>query len=106
MGVIGIRFNYRQILTAACTLIAVLAIAAPASAAKCVGSSVTQDQYAENVDQVKVCDEGGTGDPGDPPATGSLPFTGLDLGLMGGAAVALLAGGFLISRRARAEEEA
>ena len=105
LGVIGIRINYRQILVTACTLIAIFAIAAPASAEKCVGSSVTLDQYGDSVDQLSACNQSGTGDTTDPGSSGSLPFTGLDLGLMVGAAGALLVGGFLISRRARAEEE-
>jgi hypothetical protein len=90
-----------------CALVAALAIAAPASAA-CVSSSVTQDQYGDDTDRVTACNEagagaaaaGGTADAG---SSGSLPFTGLDLGLMGGAAGALLVGGVLIRRRARAE---
>jgi hypothetical protein len=110
MGVIGIRFNYRQILVAACTLIAVFAIAAPASAENC---GPTQGQYGDSSNQLGACGQTGSGNTADPgnsgnsgdPASSGLPFTGLDLGLMGVAAVALLGGGLVLRQRARAEED-
>ena len=90
-----------------CALVAALAISAPASA-ECVSSSVTQDQYGDDTDSVTTCNAAGAGAAaeatGDTGSAGSLPFTGLDLALMGGAAGALLVGGVLIRRRARAEE--
>lgn len=98
---IFIRFNYRHTLVALCALIAALAITAPASAQDCAASSVTLDQYGDRTEQFSACNSNGTGDP---TPSGSLPFTGLDLGLMGGAAGALLVGGVLIRRRARAED--
>jgi hypothetical protein len=67
-------------------------------------SPVTQGQYGEKTDVIG----GGGGnlsDPGDPSATsdpstvGSLPFTGLDLGLMAAAAAGLVGAGILIRRR-------
>jgi hypothetical protein len=67
---------------------------------------VTQDQYG---DKTEVIGGGGGNldDPGDPSATsdpstvGSLPFTGLDLGLMAAAAAGLVAAGIVLRRRSR-----
>ena len=58
------------------------ALAGPASAREGAGSAVTADQYDDSVSHFGA---------GDPP--GSLPFTGLDVALMGVAAAALLATG-------------
>lgn len=106
--VIPIRFHIRHILGVLCALIAVFAIAAPASAQNC--SSPTESQYGDQAQQLEVCAQGGGGSQGgsataDPSGTtaGSLPFSGLDLGLMGAAAVALVGSGVVIRRRARAE---
>ena len=84
-----------------------LAIAAPASAQNCAAPP-TDEQYKERTQQFEVCAQGGggTSDPSDPSDPGSLPFTGLDLGLMGAAAVALVGGGVLMRRRASAAEGA
>lgn len=98
-GVVDIRFKYRQVFALACALIATLAIAAPASAADCP-TSVTLDQYGDRTEQFDAthCT------PKDPPDPGTLPFTGLDVGLMAGAAGVLLAGGVMLRRRGRAEQ--
>ena len=107
---IPIRSHIRSILAGLCALVAVLAIASPASAQNC--GSPTQDQYGEQTQQVQVCPQQGSGAAGGATATsepsnvGSLPFTGLDLGLMGAAALALVGGGVLIHRRSRVEEGA
>ena len=83
---------------------AVLAFAGPASAQV---SSATQDQYSPSNERFAGSTGGDPSDPSDPSDTvGSLPFTGLDLGLMGGAAVTLLAGGVLLRRRGNPGEEA
>jgi hypothetical protein len=74
-----------------------LATAGPASAQDC-NKSVTVDQYGDRIEQLSST----TCDPGDPPA-GALPFTGLDVGLMVGAAGVLVAGGVFLRRRSRAE---
>ena len=80
-------------------LAAALAFSSPASAAdEYQISSVTQDQYGESSDRFA----GGGGTP--PSTVGSLPFTGLDLALMGAAAVVLVAGGVVVARRTRADQ--
>ena len=91
---------------ALCALVAALAIAAPASAQNC--STPTDEQYKDQTQQLEVCAEGGSGtaDVSDPGNPGSLPFTGLDVGLMGVAALALVGGGVLVRRRASAREGA
>lgn len=96
-GVINIRSHYRQVLALAFVLVAMLATAGPASAQDC-NKSVTVDQYGDRIEQLSST----TCDPGDPPA-GALPFTGLDVGLMVGAAGVLVAGGVFLRRRSRAE---
>jgi hypothetical protein len=92
--------SLRQVLTAGCVLAAAFVLAAPAAAQQ----TPTQAQYADTVVQVG---QGGGGDAGGPSAdepsnVGSLPFTGLDLALMGVAATALVAGGLVIRRRSHA----
>jgi hypothetical protein len=82
-------------IVALCAMLAALS-AAPASAQET--SSVTADQYDESGSQFSS--GGGTADPG----VGSLPFTGLDLGLMGAAAAALMGVGVLMRRRTASEE--
>ncbi len=87
--------SYRRLLLGACALAAALFMAAPASAQdrETAISSVTQDQYGERTAQLSSGgDEASTG-------VGSLPFTGLDLAFMGGAAAVLLTGGLLVRRR-------
>ena len=115
-----IRSSFRLFLAALCALVAALAIAAPASAQDCQNSGqVTLDQYGEVVDRFDFgsCARGGGGgeltDPGtaDPgtatdPGTAGLPFTGLDVGLMGVAAAGLVGAGLLLHRRARGSESA
>jgi hypothetical protein len=92
----------RVIATLALALIATLALAVPAHGQ---GSSVTRDQYVDPVSQFEA-GLGEAGDPadpdgsGDPSAVGSLPFTGLDLALMGAAAAGLVAAGFAMRRHA------
>ena len=90
--------SFRQALLAVVgALVVSLALAVPASGQQ---TSVTDDQYADTVVQVG---QGGN-DPSDPSASdpssvGSLPFTGLDLGLMAAAAAGLVAGGIVLRRR-------
>lgn len=96
-GVINIRSHYRQVFALAFVLVAMLATAGPAMAEDC-SKSVTVDQYGDRIEQLNST----TCDPGDPPA-GSLPFTGLDVGLMVGAAGVLLVGGVYLRRRSRVE---
>lgn len=102
-----IRFNYRQLLAMACVLVAVFATSAPAVAADCP-KSVTGDQYGDQADQLdSTCIDptsgsGGSADPASASA-GSLPFTGLDLGLMAAGAGVLLVGGVALRRRSRAD---
>ena len=97
-----IRFNYRQLLAMAFVLVAMLATSAPAMAANC-STSVTVDQYGDRIEQLNTSTCADPGDPGDPPAS-SLPFTGLDVGLMAGAAGVLLVGGVFLRRRSRTEQ--
>ena len=80
-----------------------LVLATPAAAQN---SPVTDEQYGDKAEQLGG---GNIGDPGDPSASdpgnvGSLPFTGLDLGLMAAAAAGLVAGGIVLRRRSTAEE--
>jgi hypothetical protein len=58
--------------------------------------SVTVDQYGDQITQLDstTCVEA---------SSGSLPFTGLDLGLMAAAAGVLVVGGVALRRRSRAE---
>jgi hypothetical protein len=99
-GVIHILHVYRQLILGACAVVAALAFAAPASAQdESATSSVTADQYDPSTERFS----GGGGE--DPSSVGSLPFTGLDLGLMGGAALTLLAGGVVLHRRANPGDE-
>ena len=114
LWVIAIRFSVRHVIAALCALVAVLALAAPVSAQECTTeSSVTLDQYGEVVDRIEAgtctAGGGGGGDPADPgtatdPGTAGLPFTGLDVGLMGVAAVGLVGAGVLLRRRAHGSE--
>ena len=95
-GVINILSNYRQVLALAFVLVAMLATAGPAMAEDC-SKSVTVDQYGDRIEQLNSsnCE--------DPPA-GALPFTGLDVGMMVGAAGVLVAGGVFLRRRSRLEQ--
>ncbi len=89
----------KAITTLSLSLIAVLALAAPAAGA----SSVTDEQYGDSASQVAANVGGDPGDPSataDPGSTGSLPFTGLDLALMGAAAAGLVGAGVVVHRRA------
>lgn len=70
------------------TTIAALALAGPAQA-----STAADDQYGA------VLGEQGGG--GNVQGTGTLPFTGFDVLLVGGAGTALMAGGLLLQRTAR-----
>jgi hypothetical protein len=84
-----------------CAALAALALAGPAAADGGAGSiSVTEDQYEDTVSQF-AGGGGGTADP-----TGSLPFTGLDVALMGVAAAALLGAGFVLHRRQASDDTA
>ncbi len=92
------------IATLSLILIAALALAAPAAGQ---GFSPTKDQYRNSADGVGAGVGGDPGDPSataDPSSTGSLPFTGLDLALMGAAAAGLVGAGVVIRRRATLEE--
>jgi hypothetical protein len=107
MGLIDILHMNRNLILGACALIAALALAALASAANgAARSPVTQEQYADTSEQIGGGKVDPTGPSGPTSTVGSLPFTGLDLALMGGAAVTLLAGGVLLRRRANPGEEA
>ena len=89
------------------TVLVVLALAAPASA---FGASPATDQYGSRSQQIAATGAGGSSGGGGAPgqtasagstasgnsAIGGLPFTGLDLGLMALAAIALLGGGFTL----------
>ncbi len=93
---------------AACVTLAALALATPASAQdeQFRVSSVTQDQYGDSAAQYGGGDSAaqyGGGDSADPASVGSLPFTGLDVGLLAVAAAGLVTAGFLLRRRAGAE---
>jgi hypothetical protein len=91
---------YRQLLLATCVVVAALAFAGPAMAENGSGSAVTQDQYGDSSQQIAAA---GDTSATDPPATGSLPFTGLDIGMMSAAAIALVGGGLLMRRRSGPE---
>ena len=77
-----------KLMIGAVTTIAVLMFAGPAQA-----STAADDQYGA------VLGEQGGG--GNVQGAGDLPFTGLNLLLLGGAGAALTAGGVLIRRAAR-----
>lgn len=99
MGLIDILQTNRKLLLVLCSLVAALALAAPATAQDSFQiSSVTQDQYGDPADQFA----GGGSTPTS--SVGSLPFTGLDVALMAGAAVTLLGAGLVIRRRTSADE--
>ena len=98
--------RFRQVIAAGCVLAVAFALAAPAGAQQ---SAVTDEQYGDTVVQVGQGGQGGD-NPGDPSASdpsnvGSLPFTGLDLGLMAVAASGLVAGGIVLRRRSGAAGE-
>ena len=78
-----------------CSLLAALALAAPAAAQGTASAPVTDDQYSD----IRLGNGGG-----DPSTEGALPFTGLEVGRMGGAAAALLGAGIFLRRSARAED--
>lgn len=101
--VIDISQTHRNLSLVLCALVAALAFAAPAAAQDSLGSSVTQDQYGDNAARFTV---GETGDTTGRPTSsvGSLPFTGLDVALMAGAALTLLGAGVVICRRTSADE--
>ena len=80
-----------KILTGIATLIAALMIAAPAQA-----STAADDQYGAVLGE----QNGG----GNLQGAGGLPFTGLDLVLLGGVGAALTAGGVLVRRAGRPVE--
>jgi hypothetical protein len=73
----------------------VLALAAPAAA---IASSPSNAQYAPQNRQIAA--GGGGGGPSTPSRStiGNLPFTGLDVGVLALAAVALLGAGFALRR--------
>jgi hypothetical protein len=91
----------RVIAIAACSLLAALALAGPATAGD---SPVTDAQYGDSASQVSgggdPRDPGDPSDPsGDPSSVGSLPFTGLDVALMAVAAGGLVGAGLVMRRR-------
>lgn len=95
--------SFKQVLVAVGAVVVSLALVAPAVGQQ---TPVTQDQYGDKVEVIGGGD-GNPGDPGDPSASdpsgvGSLPFTGLDLGLMAAAAAGLVAGGIVLRRRSGA----
>jgi hypothetical protein len=98
-------FRRNLIALALCVVLATVAAVAPASAQQSQGSPVTEEQYGDSASgfSASTGDPGGTADPG---ASGSLPFTGLDLGLMAAAALALAGAGFVLRRRTASEEGA
>ena len=94
---IAMPHRYRRLLILTACGLTFFALAGPATAQEPAGpgSAVTADQYKDTSHQFS----GGGGT--DPSSTvGSLPFTGLDLGLMAAAAAGLVAGGFVLRRRA------
>lgn len=106
-GVIIITFMYTKfrIVIGVCAVAAGLVLAAPAAAQDDRGA-VTAKQYGNSATELGRASSGTFADPGDPSAedsgyVGSLPFTGLDLALMGVAAVSLIAGGVVMYRRGR-----
>lgn len=100
-----IPLSLRQVTATICAALTALVLAAPAAAQN---TPVTQEQYGDKAEQFGG-GGGSVGDPGDPSASdpgtvGSLPFTGLDLGLMAAAAAGLVAGGVVLRRRSTAED--
>jgi hypothetical protein len=82
-------FNVKKLVTVCACLLAVVAVSAPVALAQ--QSSV--DGYGGGAGGIQSEVEGGGG--------GSLPFTGLDLGLLIGGGLVLLAVGFGLRRLAR-----
>ena len=80
-----------NMLTGIATVVATLVLAAPAQA-----STAADDQYGAVLGE----QNGG----GNLQGAGGLPFTGLDLVLVGGVGAALTAGGILVRRAARPVE--
>jgi hypothetical protein len=89
----------------AAALVVIALVAAPAA----IAASPTADQYGSKVQQIAATGSGGssggggsatasTPSSGGSNSVGSLPFTGLDLGLMALVAAALVGGGFALRR--------
>ena len=81
-------------------VVVVLALVAPVAA---MATSPTSDQYETQSQQIAATGGGGNPSGGGSAATssntiGSLPFTGLDLGVLAFAAVALLGAGLALRR--------
>lgn|SRR5436190_23971582 len=83
-------------------VLVVLALAAPAAA---MATSPSHDQYDPKSQQIAATGSGGGGGGGSATTSssggstiGSLPFTGLDVGVLALAAVALLGAGFALRR--------
>ena len=77
-------------------LVAILAIAAPAYA-----QSVTQDTYLG----LAGAEQGGGGTASATGTSGSLPFTGMELGLIGLVGVALVGTGFVMWRASHLRDD-
>jgi hypothetical protein len=81
-------------------VLVVLALAAPAAA---MATSPSHDQYDPKSQQIAATGSGGSSGGGSATTSGnstigSLPFTGLDVGVLALAAVALLGAGFALRR--------
>jgi len=81
-------------------VLVVLALAAPAAA---MATSPSHDQYDPKSQQIAATGSGGGGGSATTSSSGgstigSLPFTGLDVGVLALAAVALLGAGFALRR--------
>jgi hypothetical protein len=85
----------RKITTFLAVALASLAVAAPAFA-----QSATEDAY-RGVAATQQFDNGGDGDGGTTTSSDSLPFTGLELGLIALVGAGLLGAGFAIRRASR-----
>jgi hypothetical protein len=74
-----------------------LALAVPSAA---LAQSPTNDQYAPENHQISAAGGGGGSGPSAPSSNtiGSLPFTGLDVGVLALAALALVGAGFALRR--------
>jgi hypothetical protein len=81
----------------AALLVVVLALMAPA-AAFAQGSSTCQSYNPQTCSSVGT---GGGSSSSDSPSQGTLPFTGLDLGLLVGGGAMLLTAGFVVRRLSR-----
>ena len=93
----------------ACAFLIACVLAAPASAQDTDAgtSAVTADQYGDRAAQLQSGgNEASAGEASSASAgVGPLPFTGLDLALMGAVATSLLVGGAVMRRRVNSGQE-